>query len=138
MELHYRRPDGSFVATVGGLPYHIVEGDPLFEAAQANGSDLPLEPVPETPPPTLDDFRLAIQWRIDETARQRGYDSGVTCSSYIGSTVPAWAAEAAAFVSYRDAVWAYAYAEMAKVENDKREMPTIADILSELPSVNWP
>lgn len=48
MKLHYRRPDGSFVATVNGLPYHIVDGDPLFEEAQANGANLPLEPIPQT------------------------------------------------------------------------------------------
>lgn len=95
------------------------------------------EPVPETPP-TLSGFRLAIQAHIDAAAASRSYDSGVTCASYLGSTVPAWAAEAAAFVAWRDAVWAHAYLELAKVEAGTRETPTIAGFLGELPEPAWP
>lgn len=51
MDLQYRRPDGSFVATINGHPYHVVEDHPLFEAAAAEavelGDDLPFEPAPE-------------------------------------------------------------------------------------------
>ena len=53
MELSYRRPDGSFVATVNGFPYHVVADDPLFSVASAMaaqmGEALPFEPVPPTP-----------------------------------------------------------------------------------------
>lgn len=138
MELHYRRPDGSFVATVRGLPYHIVDGDPLFEEAQANGANLPLEPIPEPPPLTIDDFRRAIQAHVDATAQSRSYDSGVTCSSYVGSTNEAWAAEATAFVAWRDSVLAHAYVELAKVQGGQRPVPTISALIDELPTIVWP
>ena len=48
--LLYRRNDGSFVAEINGLPYHVTEEDPLFEAVQevANemGDNLSFEPAP--------------------------------------------------------------------------------------------
>jgi hypothetical protein len=43
------RADGSYVATVNALPYHIVPSDPLFAQAQAmaaQAGDLPPEPPP--------------------------------------------------------------------------------------------
>lgn len=88
--------------------------------------------------PTIDDYRRAIQAHVDKTANQRGYDSGVTCASYVGSTNEAWSEEALAFVAWRDAVWAHAYAELAKVEGGQREQPTIAEIIDELPAMTWP
>ena len=93
---------------------------------------------PPLPPPTIDDYRRAIQNHVDATAQQRAYDSGVTCSSYVNSTNPVWAAEAAAFVAWRDAVWAYAYAELEKVEAGTRPQPSVAEILAELPAMGWP
>ena len=44
MEIQFRRPDGSFVAIINGLPYHVTYEDPLFEAAQEAGAEAPLEP----------------------------------------------------------------------------------------------
>ena len=57
-ELTYRRPDGSYVGLVNGLPYHLLD-DPaacppdLWQAALGIVAVLgepPLEPVPEPPP----------------------------------------------------------------------------------------
>lgn len=87
---------------------------------------------------TVEDFRRAIQGQIDACARDRSYDSGITCASYAGSTNPVWAAEAAAFIAWRDAVWAYAYAELAKVQAGQREAPTVEAFLAELPALSWP
>lgn len=93
---------------------------------------------PPPAPVTVDDFRRAIQAHIDAAAQSRSYDSGVTCSSYLNSTNPAWAAQASTFVAWRDAVWAYAYAELAKVEGGERAQPSVADIINELPGMVWP
>lgn len=46
MEIQYRRPDGSFVAIVNGLPYHVTPNDPLFGQAKDAGADAPFEPQP--------------------------------------------------------------------------------------------
>ncbi|KZE34090.1 hypothetical protein IMF23_04250 [Chelatococcus daeguensis] len=98
----------------------------------------PPEPEADPEPSTVDRFRWAIQWHIDTTAQTRNYDSGVTCASYVNSTNPTWAAEATAFTAWRDAVWAYAYAELEKVVNEERPQPTVEDFLAELPPFTWP
>lgn len=59
MQVQYKRPDGSFVAIVNGWPYHVVQGDPLFAAAQAAGGNAPLEPVPTAPT----EAETLAQWR---------------------------------------------------------------------------
>lgn len=50
--LLHRRSDGTFVIALGGLPYHVIEGDPLFSdvSAAAEGVELPPEPGPQAPP----------------------------------------------------------------------------------------
>lgn len=52
--------------------------------------------------------------------------------------MPQWAAEAAVFVAWRDAVWLYAYAEMDKVLTGQRPQPSIDDLIAELPAIEWP
>lgn len=55
MEMQFRRPDGTFVAIVRGMPYHVVKSNPLFAQAQAAadklGKSLPFEPPPPEPSP---------------------------------------------------------------------------------------
>jgi len=53
-----RREDGTFVAEINGMPYHVTEDDPLWGAAvseaQRMGETLGFEPpppAPEVPPP---------------------------------------------------------------------------------------
>lgn len=87
---------------------------------------------------TVEDYRLAIQAHVDAAAQSRSYDSGTSLASYVASTNPQWAGEAAAFVAWRDAVWAYAYAELDKVVSAEREQPTIAAFIGELPLIDWP
>lgn len=94
---------------------------------------------PYVPPaPTIDDYKLAIVALLDAKAQERRYDSAVTISSYDGSTNVQWAAEAEAFVAWRDAVWAYAYAELDKVLTGERPQPTIGEFMVELPVMEWP
>lgn len=94
-------------------------------------------PAP-APQQVIEQFRVAIQAHVDATAQSRRYDNGVSLASYVNSTVPQWAAEATAFVAWRDAVWAYSYAELDKVLNEEREQPTVEDFLAELPAISWP
>lgn len=124
------RPDhrGETWWDVDGHPIVVVEiGDPVAAGLSAT-----------PPPPAIADYRYAIQAHIDATARERNYDSGVTCASYVNSTNATWAAEATAFTAWRDAVWAYAYAELEKVVNEERPQPTVEDFLAELPAFTWP
>lgn len=88
--------------------------------------------------PAITDYENAIQKRVDETARQRQFRDGVTLASYIGSTKPKWAAEAQAFVAWRDNVWSYAYSELAKARAGQRTQPTVVDFVAELAEIAWP
>lgn len=88
--------------------------------------------------PKLIDFQIAVQTVIDEAARAERFNDGVALASYVTSTVEPWAAQAQAFVAWRDDVWQYAYSELSKVEAGEREQPSVADFLMELPQIVWP
>ncbi|CAN7295705.1 hypothetical protein [Neorhizobium sp. LjRoot104] len=88
--------------------------------------------------PRVEDYQTAIQSMVDETARAQQFNDGVTLASYVNSTVEPWAAQAQAFVAWRDIVWQYAYAEMSKVQAREREQPTVTAFLGELPEIVWP
>lgn len=90
------------------------------------------------PPPSIEDYKVAIVAHLDATAQERRYDSAVSIATYVGSTNPQWAAEASAFVAWRDEVWAYTYTELDKVLAGEREQPTIEAFLTELPEMVWP
>ncbi len=90
------------------------------------------------PAPVESDYADAIQSKIDAAAKSRGYASGVALAGYASSTVPEWAAEAAAFIAWRDSVWLYAYRELAKVQSGQRQKPRVSEMTSELPAVAWP
>lgn len=86
----------------------------------------------------VEQFRVEIQCHVDAAAISRRYDSAVSLASYVASGNPAWAVEAQAFVSWRDAVWAHAYAELDKVLNGQRGQPGIGEFIAELPAIEWP
>lgn len=114
----------------------VYEGDgpqsqTIIEAAQ-------VRIVKSYPPLTADDFAEAIQAHIDATAQAKGYADGVALAGYSTSTIQSWAAEAAAFVAWRDQVWLYAYGELAKVQGGQREVPTVAELIGELQPIVWP
>lgn len=92
----------------------------------------------EPQPPTVSAYEDAIQAHVDAVARSKQFRDGVTLASYAASTNQQWAAEAQAFVAWRDQVWAYAYQELARVMGGEREQPTVVEILAELPEVVWP
>ena len=52
MNIQYRRLDGSFVAEINGLPYHVTAAEPvLYAMALQHGMSAPYEPTPPTPTP---------------------------------------------------------------------------------------
>ena len=90
------------------------------------------------PLPGLEEYKAAIIAMLDAAAQQRRYDDAVSISTYVSSTNQQWAAEASAFIAWRDAVWAYAYVELEKVMGGQRPQPTVAEFLNELPALIWP
>lgn len=96
-----------------------------------------LSALPPTPPSIMD-YENAIQNLVDSTARDRQFRDGVTLASYVGSTKQKWAAEAQAFVAWRDNVWFYAYGELAKVQAGTRQQPTVEQFITEIAPIAWP
>lgn len=88
--------------------------------------------------PEIGEYQAAIEAHVDAVARERGYSSAVSCASYVSSTNAIWQEEAEAFIAWRDAAWAYAFAELASVQAGNRAVPTIADFIAELPAIEWP
>ncbi|KAA3504351.1 hypothetical protein DXM27_03685 [Rhizobium rhizogenes] len=118
----------------------------IFNAENGETTERPLTPEeiegiqasPAPPAPTISDYENAIQNLVDSTARERQFRDGVTLASYTTSTKPKWAAEAQAFVAWRDNVWFYAYGELAKVQAGERPQPTVPQFLSEIAPIAWP
>lgn len=79
----------------------------------------------------------AIDAKVEELAKARGYNSAATLASYVASTNSTWAAEATAFVAWRDQVWQDAYACLAQVEAGNRAMPSVSEALAMIPAIEW-
>jgi hypothetical protein len=94
--------------------------------------------ISHTYKPDASAYQREIERKIESIAAERGYSSAVSAASYVSSSVPQWAAEASAFVAFRDAVWAYALGELAKVQAGQRQPPSLAALIAELPAMEWP
>ena len=79
----------------------------------------------------------AVQQRLDDFARTRNYDGILSAATYATSAVPKFASEGQYAVQARDAIWAACYAIMAEVQQGQRPMPTIEQVLAELPVLEW-
>lgn len=83
------------------------------------------------------EFNSAIQLFIDKQAKLKEYESALHCASYINSTNPQWQQEAQTFVAWRDAVWLYAYSELALIQSGEKPLPAIQQFLDGLPDLVW-
>lgn len=131
--------------TYGLLPFGADPNDPephgraLFARAVA-GEFGPIAEYVTQPPTTeqiIEGFKSEIQATLDDAARAKGYDDIVSACSYAGYP-NVFQAEAIAFGQWRANVWAYGYGELDKVIAGTRPVPTIAEILAELPALVLP
>ena len=76
----------------------------------------------------IDDF-------VETQARALEYNSAAHLAGYATSTVAQWAAEAQAFVAWRDACWIAALTLLAQAEGGG-DVPSVDDVLAALPE--WP
>ncbi|MDB5415304.1 MAG: hypothetical protein JWR10_3639 [Rubritepida sp.] len=91
----------------------------------------------EDPALTVTDYQLAVDAHVQATARARSYNGAATCASYVTSTEPAWRAEAAAFVAWRDAVYVAVFGALAAVQAGGAP-PSIDALITSLPAMVWP
>ena len=80
----------------------------------------------------------AIQSTLDEKAQERGYDSILSLCTYATSPTAKFSKEGQAGVSWRDEVWAKGYTILDDVESGARAIPTVDELLAELPDFVWP
>jgi hypothetical protein len=78
-------------------------------------------------------MQQAVDAHVEATAKTRGYNGAAHCASYAASTVNAWAAEAAAFIAWRDAVWLAVFDGMGGGHPLNAE-----DVIAALPQIEWP
>jgi hypothetical protein len=94
------------------------------------------------PPPTLEQiiahYIAHMQERLDAFARTRNYDGILSAATYATSAVPKFKAEGQYAVEARDATWAKCYEILAAVEGGTRPMPTMEELIAELPVLTWP
>ena len=95
------------------------------------------EPI-STAEQIIAEFTAAIQQRLDDFARTRNYDNILSACTYATSTVPKFAAEGQYCVDARDATWATCYAILDDVQSEVRIMPTMEQVMTELPVLEWP
>jgi hypothetical protein len=92
-------------------------------------------------PATEEDYKAAIVAMLDAKAQDRRYDNALSLSTYVSSTNASWAAEAAAFVAWRDAIWSYCYDQLARVAIRLRTQPTVGEFMAEIAvafPLSWP
>ena len=99
------------------------------------------EPPYIAPEPTEEEIQqqltAAVQSYMDKTVQTRNYDNIHTACTYATSTDHVFAAEGLACVKWRDAVWRKCYAILAEVKAEKRAIPTVEELLAELPILEW-
>lgn len=79
----------------------------------------------------------AVQQRLDNFARTRAYDGILSACTYATSAVPKFAMEGQYAVQVRDTTWAVCYQIMADAQQGQRPIPTIEQVLAELPVLEW-
>lgn len=80
----------------------------------------------------------AIQEFLDTKVRERNYDGILSLCTYAASTIEKFRLEGQAGVNWRDSCWATAYHIMDEVLTGQRPIPTVEELLSELPKLVWP
>jgi len=147
-----QRLDGSFVINKDGntnLPYHVPNQGEFTELyavvkayADANPGKVAIEQPYVPPPPTIEEQQAfmvdAIQYHLDIFAQSRGYDGILSACSYYPDADPQFKLEGEYAVWARGATWRAAYAVLAAVLSGQRPMPTLEEVIAELPVLKWP
>lgn len=80
----------------------------------------------------------AVQNRLDDFAKTRGYDNILSACTYATSAVPNFKAEGQYCVNMRDAYWAKCYEILGAVQQGLRTLPSLEEVIAELPPLQWP
>ena len=103
---------------------------------RADGKVVAVYTYSDPPPPTLEDFDVAMESHLFVERSTRGYTTREP-DAYFSSAVPRWAQDARDWVAHRDAVMGYALELINAVQSGEREAPTMAEFVAGLPTIEW-
>jgi hypothetical protein len=92
----------------------------------------------QAPQRMVEQFTINLEQAINDKAAEKSYSSGVSCATYKDSTNSQWAAEAQAFVAWRDSCYEYGYDYLSRAQSGEIHNPTLEDFLNGLPTMIWP
>lgn len=131
-----RNSDGAIAAPAHSL------NDPVFlewiQWCDAGNSptQVAIEPAPAFDPAVYQRaVTAAVQSHLDAAAQLRGFDNIFTAATYVGSVIPRFNNDATALRNWRDLCWAYCYQVLADVQAGTRTIPTVEELLAELPTL---
>lgn len=112
-------------------------------------ADAPVQkPAPPTEAELIAHFDALVQRYLDDAAQARGYgpQSGeyqpmlatLSVCGYDNDSFPRFAADAALFKQRRSEVWIVCGQILAEVRAGQRSVPTDAELLAEMPAIEWP
>lgn len=86
----------------------------------------------------ITEFTKALEDAMTAKAAEKSYSSSVSCVSYKDCTNAQWAAEAAAFIAWRDNCYEYSYDYLAQAQSGQIPNPTVEAFIAGLPTMEWP
>lgn len=82
-------------------------------------------------------YEVAVQSFMDSKAQSFGYDDIKSAVTYAEEpAVLKFQTEGKAFRAWRSLCWAYCYEQLDKVQKNQREVPTVEELVAELPAFN--
>lgn len=104
------------------------------------GHEKPAETPEEFIARREEEIKAVVQTLIDETAHQKEYDDGVSCTSYVGDPDPEFDAQARAFLAWRGRCWRTCYNILNSViaGTVSPEEVTNEYVIERLPTMEWP
>lgn len=100
--------------------------------AGADGQPKVVSAAPPTSQQIAARLLLAVDDRLNTAAKTKGYDSIVTAALRAGYPGP-FHDEGVMFATWMDATYATCYALLAEVQAGRRNVPTEAELMAELP-----
>ncbi len=117
------------------------DGKYEFDLPEPYIDSLPIEEEPPSEPTMQEIINFLIfevQSYMDRTVQERGYDNILSACSYAVSTIPRFRDEGLAAVAWRDSIWTACYAGLEEIQAGTRSIPSIPELILELPKISWP
>lgn len=121
-----------FAITEGEIQYS--NDGSVYEPPKEEDRYIPREPTPDEIKQMLID---GVQNWMDEIAMSRGYDSILSACSYIKTGVERFDTEGQQAREWRSQVWIYCYNYLDEVLAGNRSIPTLEELIEELPKIDW-